>query len=313
MLKTTLKTFLPISMTNTLRRWKVAFIRRRESHLSAAEFWSRHHVDTPDDGFASAEVSLDHLRWRNHQYPGHTALMPVEGADNLVVVDYGCGPGNDVAGFGTQSRPSQIIAFDISPFALELAAKRAALHKINAQFEQLSETSTTLPLENESIDLIHSAGVLHHTINPQVILREFRRVLKPTGCARIMVYNRDSVWMHLHVAYEMRIVNGLYSDLTKENAFARTTDGESCPIVHCYRPSDFVKLALEAGFKAEFIGSAVSLFELKRLPMIYDALKDQRLDRESRDFLAALTFNERLWPMLGEHVAGINGYYLLRP
>ncbi len=313
MLQKALKNILPTPVRNAVRRWKITLSRLLEGQLSLAEFWSRHHVDAPAEGFVNPEASLNHLRWRNRQYPGHEVLMPVDDADDLVVLDYGCGPGNDIVGFGTQNRPRQLVALDISDVALQLAARRAALHNIDARFEQISETSVTLPLENESIDLIHSAGVLHHTIDPLPILREFLRVLKPTGCARIMVYNRDSIWMHLHVAYETRIVNGLYSDLSKEEAFARTTDGESCPIARCYRPSEFVELATEAGFKAEFLGSAISLFELKRLPMIYDALKDQRLDGESSDFLSTLTFNDRLWPISRDHVAGINGYYLLRP
>jgi SAM-dependent methyltransferase len=313
MLKNTLKALLPNSAINALRRWKVSLVRLREGHLSSADFWSQHHVDAPSDGFTDPDASLRHLHWRNQQYPGHSELMPVSDADDLVVVDYGCGPGNDIVGLGTASRPKQLIAFDISPIALQLAARRAQLHSIEARFGQLSESSAILPLDANSVDLIHSAGVLHHTVDPVAILREFRRVLKPDGCARVMVYNRNSVWMHLHVAYEMRIANGLYADISKEDAFARTTDGESCPIARCYRPDEFLALAEQAGFKAEFVGSAVSLFELKRLPMIYDALKDQRLDRESADFLAALRFNDRLWPIHDGQVAGINGYFLLRP
>lgn len=313
MLAKTLKALLPSSAINVLRRWKITFNQIKEGHLTSSEFWSRHHVDAPSEGFATVEASLAHLAWRNRQYPSHQDLMPVNGADGLVVLDYGCGPGNDVIGFGLHSKPQKQFAFDISPTGIELAKKRAQLHGLDIHFDVLSETSAKLPLDDDSVDLIHCAGVLHHTHDPAAILQEFRRVLKPSGHAQIMVYNRDSLWMHLHVAYEMRILNGLYADISNEDAFARTTDGETCPIARCYRPHEFIDLAQDNGFKATFIGSSISLFEMQRTSMIYDALKDQRLDEESAEFLSVLTFNDRHWPLFNGEVAGINGYFILRP
>ena len=313
MLTKTLKAILPTSAINLLRRWKITFNQIKEGHLSSAEFWSRHHVDAPDEGFATVEASLAHLTWRNRQYPSHLDLMPVHDADGLVVLDYGCGPGNDVVGFGIHSKPKAQLAFDISPKGIALAKNRAQLHGLDVHFDVLPETSVALPLEDNSVDLIHCAGVLHHTPDPGAILQEFRRVLKPTGHAQIMVYNRDSVWMHLHVAYEMRILNQLYGDVTKEDAFARTTDGETCPIARCYRPQEFIELAQDNGFKTKFIGASISVFEMQRMAMIYDALKDQRLDEESAAFLEKLTFNDRHWPLIDGQVAGINGYFHLHP
>ena len=52
------------------------------------------------------------------QNPGHYERMPTDAADGLIVVDYGCGPGNDSVGFGTQSRPARLIGMDVSPTAL---------------------------------------------------------------------------------------------------------------------------------------------------------------------------------------------------
>ncbi|MEW5704588.1 MAG: class I SAM-dependent methyltransferase [Pseudomonadota bacterium] len=312
MLVPILKAVLPKPLRNALRRRVGALRRFREGHLSSTEYWTRHHVAAPDEGFATVAQSLDHLDWRNRQYPGHTDLMPVDTADGLAVLDYGCGPGNDIVGFGTFSKPSRLVALDVSATALDLARRRAALHGINAEFHRMAEERRELPLDDASIDLIHSAGVLHHTPDPLAILREFRRVLKPNGSAQIMVYNRDSLWMHLHVVYEMRIANRLYRDLSKEEAFARTTDGEACPIARCYRPHEFLALAREAGLEGEFLGSAVSLFELMRLPKIYEALKDPRLDLESRTFLSNLQFNDKHWPLTNGCVAGINGYFRLR-
>ena len=55
----------------------------------------------------------------------------------------------------------------------------------------------------------------------------------------------------------------------------------------------------------------MSLFELKRLPMIKDALNNDKLNNESRDFLSKITFNEKEWPLFNNNVAGINSYFRL--
>ena len=90
-----------------------------------------------------------------------------------------------------------------------------------------------------------------------------------------------------------RLVEKAYPDLSLEQAFARTTDGEDCPIANVYRPAEFIAAAAEAGFDAEFTGSALSMHEAKILPYRFDAIQDRRLPEECRRFLLELTFDER--------------------
>ncbi len=128
-----------------------------------------------------------------------------------------------------------------------------------------------------------------------------------------MVYNRNSVWMHLFVAYMKRLVENAYLDLTLEQAFARTTDGEDCPIASVYRPAEFIALAAEAGFDAEFMGAAVSMHEAKILPYRFDAIQDRRTPEPSRRFLLDLSIDHRGFPRYRGHGAGIDGCFLLKP
>ena len=308
-----LKNTLPPSVVDMLRRWRIALGRIGARETGSADYWTRNHVDSPDTGFTSTEASLEHYAWRNSMYPGTLELMPVAGADGKVILDYGCGPGNDLVGFCHYSRPAAVHAVDVSPTALALAQRRMVLHGFEVDFRQIQETPVTLPFADETIDLVHSAGVLHHTPDPAAILRELRRVLKPGGRAQIMVYNRNSVWMHLFVAYQSLIARRLYPGMTKDEAFRRTTDGDLCPIANCYRPEEFVRLCQSAGFDAKFAGAGISLLELDTLPLRIRALQDKRLDPESREFLYDLTFNDRLWPLHRGAVAGLNGCYHLRP
>src|SRR6185312_6980092 len=130
---------------------------------ASANYWSHYKVDSPSSIFDSIEASLQHLAWRNAQYPGYIELMPVHNADDLTVLDFGCGPGNDVVGFGVFSHPKKLFGADVSPLALEFARRRTALHNTKAEFFQLNEAQIALPLPDGSVDLIHSSGVLHHT------------------------------------------------------------------------------------------------------------------------------------------------------
>jgi len=311
-MKAFLESVLPPGTVNVARRWRLALGALAPDAKSSAAYWTQHHVDAPEAGFESVDASLAHLDWRNGMYPGTLDLMPLDDAVGLTVLDYGCGPGNDTIGFAHHSKPKALHAVDVSSTALALAQRRAELHGFDVDFQEIAESPVTLPFDDASFDLVHSAGVLHHTPDPAAILAEFHRVLKPSGRARIMVYNRDSVWMHLHVAYRSMIVQGLYKGATKDDAFRRTTDGDRCPIARAYVPEDFIALCQTAGFDATFAGAGVSLLELECLDLRFAALRDQRLDSESRAFLGALMFNDRLWPLYRGHVAGINGCYHLQ-
>jgi ubiquinone/menaquinone biosynthesis C-methylase UbiE len=280
--------------------------------VQVADYWTRYNV-TQHHEFGSAEESLAYLRWRNDNYFGYSDLMPVEGQDRKVVLDFGCGPGHDLVGFSTASRPARLIGMDVSPSSLAEATARIALHAASCELMQLDPTATELPLATGSVDYVHSSGVLHHVADLPATLREIHRVLRPDGVTRIMVYNHDSVWMHLFVVYMKRIIENAFTELTVEEAFARTTDGEDCPIARVYRPTEFIALCQEAGFVAEFAGAAVSIHEAKILPYRYDAIQSLKTPETSRRFLLELTFDEYGMPRYRGHRAGIDGCYLLRP
>ena len=68
--------------------------------------------------------------------------------------------------------------------------------------------------------------MVHHLSDPDAALRELHLVLHPGGTGCVMVYNRDSVWFHLWVAYERMLVEGEFAGASVEEAFRRSTDGE---------------------------------------------------------------------------------------
>ena len=282
----------------------------RNAKNQVRRYWENHNV-TLHKQFSSPEESLNFFEWRNSQYPGYIELAPVNNADDLVVLDFGCGPGHDLIGFGAFSKPKRLIGADVSRVSLSESQDRLNLHKIEAELITIDPQLQTLPLESSSIDYIHCSGVLHHTDNELNILKEFRRVLRPGGEARIMVYNYNSLWVHLYTAYIKQILDESFQNLSLREAFAKTTDGVDCPISRCYTPSEFCSIANQAGFKATHIGNSMSLTELNLLPKIYQAIQNIKLSSESRKFLTELTFNEKNHPIYRGQLAGINSVYSL--
>jgi ubiquinone/menaquinone biosynthesis C-methylase UbiE len=276
------------------------------------QYWTDYNV-TSHAHFASAAESLLAFEARNFQYPGYLDLMPVSGHNDKVILDYGCGPGHDLVGFAEYSEPANLIGIDLSSTSLDQARQRLQLHGKKADLRLISQNERKLPLDDESIDYIHCSGVLMLLKNPSHLLSEFRRILKPSGELRLMVYNYDSIWLHLYVAYFLQIVNRIYAEVSVKQAFSRTTDGEYCPFVDVYNENDMRNMAAETGFSCEFLGAAASLWELHLLPLRFKALLDPTLPQEHRAYLAALSTDPQGYPLYKAKKTGIDACYKFRP
>jgi ubiquinone/menaquinone biosynthesis C-methylase UbiE len=207
-----------------------------------------------------------------------------------------------------------LIGVDVSTSSLAEAKKRLALHSAaNVELVHLSDPMGPLPFADQSIDIVHCSGVLMVLPDIDKTLREFRRIVKPNGYSQVMVYNYDSIWMHLYCGYIYKKMFSWRASVSKQEIFKVTTDGEECPIVDCYTPDQFKAIAKRNGFNCEFLGAAMSLNELMWMSRRAEALKDEALDPEAREFMLNLTFDERQFPLHRGAVAGIDACFKLTP
>jgi SAM-dependent methyltransferase len=278
--------------------------------MSSQAYWTGYNV-TDHRRFADPAESLASFEWRCGQYYDYLSLMPVGGFDGKTVLDYGCGPGHDLVGFTVQSPAARLIGLDVSPTSLDQARERLRLHGKEPDLRRIDENDVALPIEAASIDHIHCSGVLHHVPDPVRVLREFRRVLRPEGRVRLMVYNYDSVWLHLFAAYLYPSQYPEAKGLPLRDVFRRVTDSPDCPISHAWTPADVAAMAREAGLAATHLGNAVAVREVALLTERFDAILDPSLPAEHRNFLLALTFDSRGVPYFGPHAAGLDGCYEL--
>lgn len=234
--------------------------------------------------------------------------------DNEVILDYGCGPGADVIGFALDTKAKKIIGVDISEKALNLTKYYLQLYKIDMNRIRLvciTDAISQVPLDDNTVDYIHCNGVIQHSSNPGAILMEFCRVLKSGGQGRIMVYNRDSIFFHLRVAYVRMLIKRCLPNMSIEEVFTKSTDGPDCPISVAYIPNDFVQMCDKMGFKTEYIGGACSPSDSKYFFDKYSkkALKDVRLSEEHKNFIRNVKFDKNNHPMFQGLNCGIYGVF----
>jgi ubiquinone/menaquinone biosynthesis C-methylase UbiE len=279
-------------------------------------YWTRHTVNSKP--FATAKKSEDYLEWRFAQYPLFREFSGLWGDHaGETILDYGCGPGDDLTGLALYSGAAKLIGLDVSATALGLASRRLALHGVDPgriTLRQVDDSTPEIPLEDQSVDYVNCGGVLHHTSSPQPLLAELRRVLRPSGRAFVMVYNSDSVWLHLYVAYEKMLHDEAFAGLELDEAFRRLTDGIECPISRHYSAEAMSAMCEQAGFSARYAGGYLSEHEMRQLETHWArAIADERLAEPHRDFLRALSFDAQGRPMIRGFHAGIGGVFHLRP
>lgn len=153
-------------------------------------FWQANPCGTK---FADAEpgTRLFYERVEEHRYAKEwhiPAAADFAGARGLRVLEIGCGLGTDGAQFARAG--ADYTGVDLTEAAIELARRRFELFELAGKFQVADAEG--LEFADESFDLVYSHGVLHHTPDAERAVAEIRRVLRPGGIAKVMLYHRDS-------------------------------------------------------------------------------------------------------------------------
>lgn len=80
---------------------------------------------------------------------------------------------------------------DLTPRAIELTAQRLKVFNLTSDLRIADVENLNLP--SNEFDLVYSWGVIHHSPDTQSAVHQIRRVLKPGGVARVMVYHKWSL------------------------------------------------------------------------------------------------------------------------
>jgi ubiquinone/menaquinone biosynthesis C-methylase UbiE len=133
---------------------------------------------------------LDAYRFDKLHYLPHIVNFHAYGGRTLLEV--GCGIGTDLLRFARGG--ARATAVDLSETAIGLARANFDLHGMPG-IQLAVANAEALPFPTEFFDVVYGHGVVQYTADPEQLIAECRRVLKPGGEAIFMVYNRHS-WLH---------------------------------------------------------------------------------------------------------------------
>ncbi len=103
-----------------------------------------------------------------------------------LLVDAGCGAAlSALELFGDRLRAVRYLGVDVSD-AVDTAAARFAARGLSAAF--LQADLRRLPLDDGSVDIVFSEGVLHHTDSTEAALKRLAKLLRPGGRLLFYVY-----------------------------------------------------------------------------------------------------------------------------
>lgn len=106
------------------------------------------------------------------------------------VLEIGCGIGTDALNFVRNG--AIYSAIELSEESLALARQRFELFDQAGDLRQMNAEELAQSFAPASFDLVYSFGVIHHTPNPRAVIEEIRKVIRPDGELRMMLYAKRS-------------------------------------------------------------------------------------------------------------------------
>lgn len=198
--------------------------------------------DFKTDGMAFDTRTMANFsnEWDNHDIGGRTWSMELgdrvrgfflepiriqkEDLKGKILLDAGCGNGSQSVAYTEFGL--EVVALDLSN-GLEKGYAFRDLHKgaIPEKVHFVQADLQNPPLAAKSFDIIHSAGVLHHTPNTETTFRALRPLLKNGGTFYIWLYKFEKI--------VTPIVNSMRAITTRIPAplFKKIADAASLPFI----------------------------------------------------------------------------------
>jgi SAM-dependent methyltransferase len=155
------------------------------------------------------------------------------------VLEIGIGAATDFINFARAG--AKLTGVDMTPAAVDHARRRLELEGLAADVAVAN--GEALPYPDDSFDLVYSWGVIHHAERPAKIVRETRRLIRPGGQVRAMLYGRYS-W----VAYGLWLRHALLGGKLKRSLSDVVSSNMESPGTRAYTRGELQSLFEGAGF-----------------------------------------------------------------
>lgn len=141
------------------------------------------------------------LRYAREPFIADFAMFPHRKGQR--VLEIGCGAGTDSAQFALAG--ARLTAVDLSYESLRVARQHLTVCGGSAGWVEAD--AERLPFIDGCFDLVYSWGVIHHTPDVPHAISEIRRMLRPGGELRVMIYHRMS-WVTLRAWVRHALLKG---------------------------------------------------------------------------------------------------------
>lgn len=104
--------------------------------------------------------------------------------DPKIIIDVGCGLGQDAHHLAERYPQAQIIALDLCQAMLELPIATRITNGINSNsssIQRIQSDMQYMPFSSESIDMIYANQSIQDVLDMKKLFQEFHRVLRPGG------------------------------------------------------------------------------------------------------------------------------------
>ncbi|APX69368.1 MULTISPECIES: class I SAM-dependent methyltransferase [unclassified Brucella] len=181
---------------------------------------------------AERSLHMDMARESGRRSEGH--MVRYDYAASLirpgdVVVDVACGLGYGSATLAACSLASKVIGIDLDDFAVDYASLTYANSRLEFRKASAAELNC---IPNQSVDFFCSFETLEHVDDPEAVLKEAARILKPSGRVMVSVPNqwvdetgRDPNPYHLHVYDRYRLTQELSKYFLLDEVIGQTAGG----------------------------------------------------------------------------------------
>jgi len=162
------------------------------------------------------------------------------------VLDIGCGNGYVLSRYAKAGAAVQGV--DITDRAVEISQHRFSSMGLTGTFTRIN--GQVLPFDDGAFDVVASMGVLHHVPDPDPLVEEAYRLLKPGGEMIIMLYYRYS-WQYQVLMRMKRLALPSHRGRSQADA-VNMVDGAENPLGRVYSRVQARALLERTGFRATF-------------------------------------------------------------
>lgn len=240
------------------------------------QFWSTHPCGSDQSSATERRAYFEEIARHRYELIKHIQRDARFGDfQDKSVLEVGCGVGTDGVQFARNG--AIYTGINLDEGSTRLAQENFSVSGVPGAI--LKMDAEEMLFTPASFDHVYSYGVIHHSPNPERIVQEMYRVLKPGGTASLMVYNKSSINYYLEIMFLRKLFRlalipsfapGLISaalgldgpklrqhreiflskkKMSHDRWVSINTDGPDCPLARVYSRTEVVELFQSAGFK----------------------------------------------------------------